>query len=453
MVFRMKLYPLLLLLVTLFSSCSKYTLSEEESSSDEKKQEKVNVYVNFRKNMSGDFFDIEYPIRIFCVDKFTSALTEFYFGEGEGVSAQVDKGEYSVNAFIGINKDDFTLMNDINGKPMLSINESGVSVTPVLSAHSTLNIEKQTEINFIPEYIVSSIEFEFSNIPSGVKSLSVEISPVCCGYYVEGSFSGRTQAAFVQCAENNGKWISGQKYIFPSEGEKTTVTVSMDYDDETVKKYQYTYSEGMSVGKPYKFTGEYDESLSIDGDFLISGWEDKEEIIMDFEEDSTDSDNDNEEPDDDENVDVEDILYVDDIPSSNSIWESFYVWKVEETGSGEAQATIISPDQWYQIYAEGEAMQILDGYEIDGISGWRTFTREEAEEFYKEFSAELDVLNTLLERSGQNIFYTDDSRRYLCEDGEYTFGLYGKLNFYKTGKTVKYYLRPVKKVFFQTYTH
>ena len=76
----------------------------------------------------------------------------------------------------------------------------------------------------------------------------------------------------------------------------------------------------------------------------------------------------------------------------------------------------------------------------------RTFTREEDEEFYKEFSAELDELNNLLERNGHNIFYTDDSRRYLCEDGDYTFGLYGKLNFYKAGKTVKYYLRPVKKV-------
>lgn len=150
MFFRMKLYPLLLLFVTLFSSCSKYTLSGGESSSDE--EEKVNVYLNFRKNMSGDLFDIEYPVRIFCVDKVTSALTEFYFGEGEGILAQVDKGEYSVNAFMGINKDDFTLMNDINGKPMVAMNESGVSVTPVLSAHSTLNIEKQTEINFIPEY-------------------------------------------------------------------------------------------------------------------------------------------------------------------------------------------------------------------------------------------------------------------------------------------------------------
>lgn len=448
MFFRMKLYPLLLLFVTLFSSCSKYTLSGGESSSDE--EEKVNVYLNFRKNMSGDLFDIEYPVRIFCVDKVSSTLTEFYFGEGEGILAQVDKGEYSINAFIGINNDDFTLMNDINGKPMVAMNESGVSVTPVLSAHSTLNIEKQTEINFIPEYIVSSTEFEFSNIPSGVKSLSVEISPVCCGYYVEGGFSDRKQNAIIECFENNGKWISDQKYIFPSEGEKTTITISIDYGDK-VNNHSYIISEGLELGKPYKITGGYDDKFIINGYFQIGGWLPEEDIVVDFNQGSSDSDND--EPYDDENVDEEDILYVDDIPSSNSIWESFYVWKVEETGAGEAQATIISPDQWFQIYAEGEAMEILDGYEIDGISGWRTFTREEAEEFYKEFSAELAGLNTLLERNGQNIFYTDDSRRYLCEDGEYTFGLYGKLNFYKAGKTVKYYLRPVKKVFFQTYTH
>ena len=141
-----------------------------------------------------------------------------------------------------------------------------------------------------------------------------------------------------------------------------------------------------------------------------------------------------------------DLVYVESMPTVNTVWRDFYLWKLEDTGAGEALATIISPDQWFQIYAEGEAKEILNGYEIDGIYGWRTFTREEAEEFYKEFSAELDELNNLLERNGHNIFYTDDSRRYLCEDGDYTFGLYGKLNFYKAGKTVKYYLRPVKKV-------
>ena len=135
------------------------------------------------------------------------------------------------------------------------------------------------------------------------------------------------------------------------------------------------------------------------------------------------------------------------MPSANKIWGPFFLWKLVETGLGEAQATIISPDQWYQIYKDGEAMEILKGYEIDGISGWRTFTKDEAQEFFKEFSTELDELNPYLEENGHNIFYTPNGNtrnRYLCENGEYAFNMFGSIEMGPAGKTVKYYLRPVK---------
>lgn len=449
MVYRMKLYPLILVFVALLFSCSKYTISDNDGASDEDGM--VNVYLKFRKNQNGDILDIEYPVRVFCVEKTSSAITDFYYEEGDGIFASVNKGEYSVNAFLGLDKDDFILMNDINGKPMVAINASGISDKSVMSAHSTLNIDKQTEINFIPVYIVASTEFEFSNIPSEVKSMNVEISPVCCGYHVEGGFSGSKQSAVVDCQLNNGKWISGQKFMFPAVGEKTTVTVILNYDDE-IKEYQYIFPEGLKPGQPYKFTGGYDEDLSLEGDFQISGWNMEEEVFIDFENgnpvdgDNGENEEDNDESDEDTSVDSDGVFYVDGLPSANVVWGPFYVWKVEETGVGEALATIISPDQWYQVYEEGEAMEILNGYEIDGISGWRTFTKEEAEDFFKEFSMNLDELNLYLEENGHNIFYTPNEysgNRYLCENGEYAFNMFGKIEMRPAGKTVKYYLRPV----------
>lgn len=445
MVCRIKLYPLVLLFVTLLFSCSKYTINENDDTSDE--DGTVNVYLKFRKNQNGDILELEYPVRIFCVEKTTSAITEFYYEEGDGILASVNKGKYSVNAFLGVDKDNFILMNDINGKPMISINASGISDKPVMSAHSTLNIDKQTEINFIPIYIVSSTEFEFSNIPTEVRSVNVEISPVCCGHHVEGGFSDRIQSAVIACELNNGKWISGQKFLFPAEGEKTTVTVRLDYDNE-IKEYQYIFSGGLKSGQPYKFTGGFDEDLSMDGDFQISGWNMEEEVVIDFENGNTVDDedggdeNDNDEPDDETSVDPDDVFYVDELPSPNAIWGPFYLWKSEEIETGEALVTVISPDQWFQIYEEGEALEILSNYEIDGISDWRTFSREEAEDFFKEFSMNLGELNTYLEENGHNIFYTEN--RYLCENGGYAFSMFGATNIRPAGKTVKYYLRPVR---------
>lgn len=447
MICRKKFYPLILFFVALIFSCSKYTIDDDGNTSDN--EEAVNIYLKFRKDQSGNVLDIEYPVHIFCVDKTSSAIQDFYFEEGSEILVSVNKSEYSVNAFLGVSQDNFIIMNDINGKPMVTINEYGVSHKPVMSAHSTLNIDKQTEINFIPSYIVSSAEFEFSNIPSDVKSVEVEISPVCCGYHVEGGLSDRTQTARIECEPVNGEWISGQKFIFPAEGKKTSVTVILNYEND-VKTFQYTFSEGLKQGQPYKFTGGYDDDLSLNGDFEISGWNIEEEIFIDFENgtpvaddnENNNNEDDNEPDGEDSSVGNEDIFYVDELPSAKSVWGSFYMWKVEKTGSDEALATIISPDQWFQIYEEGEAMKILNDYKIDDISGWRTFTREEAEEFFKDFSTSLDELNPYLEENGHNIFYTEN--RYLCENGEYAFNMYGETNIRAAGKTVKYYLRPVR---------
>lgn len=446
----MKTYIFMLFIISIFSSCSQYTINEDESG----ETDRINLYMKFQKNAGGEAFDLEYPVVIYSVDKENSAVTEFWYNDGDAVTASLSKGEYSINAFLGMSDACFIKTNDITGKPMIAVNGNGVSDRPLMAAHASINLNKQTEINFIPAYVMSSLEFEFSNIPSEVKNIDVKIYPVSCGYNIEGGFSDRKEMAYIECRHDDEKWTSCQKFIFPVQGEKTSVTVSIDYGDE-VKDYLYTFSEGLKLGQPYRFTGGYDDNLNLSGEFQFSGWKEEEEIFMDFDGESDDDITVDEGDESGDNASGEngDLVYVESMPTVNTVWRDFYLWKLEDTGAGEALATIISPDQWFQIYAEGEAKEILNGYEIDGISGWRTFTREEAEEFYKEFSAELDELNNLLEKNGHNIFYTDDSRRYLCEDGDYTFGLYGKLNFYKAGKTVKYYLRPVKKVFFQTYTH
>ena len=168
----------------------------------------------------------------------------------------------------------------------------------------------------------------------------------------------------------------------------------------------------------------------------------EEEIIMDFDNDTPVAGDDDDGQDD--TISDAEIFYVESIPTANVVWGPFYLWKVEETGIGEAQAVIISPDQWFQTFKEGDALEILNEHEIDGISGWRTFTKEEAEEFHKEFSSGLDDLNPYLQENGHNIFYSES--RYLCENCEYAFNIYGATNIRPAGTTVKYYLRPIKTI-------
>ena len=420
-----------LLLMLLLYSCSKYTIDEGSGSG-------MDVHIKFQKNASGDAFEMEYPVRVFCTDIAGANIKDVTFRQGDEITFPLAKGEYGINVFVGLDENNYTLKDKSDGKQMVTMKNSSMAEKALRAAHTSLEIDRQTDINMIPAYVVASAEVELSNIPANVKSVRIDISPVSSGYNTCGGYSEDTQSGVIVCYEKSGKWVSDKRYFFPVENRKTTISVSIDKGDET-DNYSYTFIDGMKAGQPYKFTGGYSDGLNMDGDFQISGWNMEKEIVLDFEDETLVGEDEGDIP----SYDIETFI-VEAIPSADVIWGPFYVWKVEEQSANEALVTIISPDQWFQKFEEGEAIKILNAYEIDGMTGWRTFTKAEAEEFYKDFSTDLNGLNSYLEENGHNIFYTEN--RYLCENGEYAFNIFGSTNIRKAGTTVKYYLRPIKTI-------
>lgn len=440
----MKAFSLIYILLTLLlTSCSKYTIEDGSRSG-------MDVNIKFQKNAAGSAFDMEYPVRVFCTDAAGKNIIDKTFRQGDEMKLSLAEGEYGISAFVGMDEGCYMLKNGIDGKQMVTMKSNSMSDKPLRAAHTTLQIDKQTDVNMVPAYVVASAEVELTNIPSGVKSVSVSVSPVYSGYNISGGYSDETQSGMIQCYEKDGKWISDQKFFFPVEKRKTTVSVSIDRGDK-VDNYSYTMINGLKPGQPYKFTGGYESDggdsgngLNMDGEFQISGWNMEEEIVLDLE-DETPVVGGEGGDEDTPNYEIETFL-VDVIPNAGVIWGPFYVWKAEEQSADEAIVTIISKEQYYQTFEEGEALMILNDYEIDEITGWRTFTKVEAEEFYKEFSSELDDLNAYLEKNGHSTFYVEGEKRYLCENGEYTFRLEGALRFSKAGLKTKYYLRPIKTI-------
>lgn len=439
---NMKAFNLVyILFMLLLTSCSKYTIEDGSGSG-------IDVNIKFQKNAAGEAFDMEYPVRVFCTDAAGKNIIDKTFRQGDEMKLSLAEGEYGINAFVGMDEGCYMLKNGIDGKQMVTMKSNSMSDKPLMAAHTTLQIDKQTDVNMVPAYVVASAEVEFTNIPSGVKSVSVSVSPVYSGYNISGGYSDETQSGTIQCYEKDGKWISDQKFFFPVEKRKTTVSVSIDRGDK-VDNYSYTMINGLRPGQPYKFTGGYEgdggdsgNGLNMDGEFQISGWNMEEEIVLDLEDETP------VEGGEDGDVDIPDYeietFLVESIPNADVIWGPFYVWRVETQSADEAIVTIISPDQWFRKFAKGEAIQILKNYDIDGMTVWRTFTKTEAEEFHKDFSTDLNGLNSFLEENGHNIFYTEN--RYLCENGEYAFNIFGSTNIRPAGTTVKYYLRPIKTI-------
>lgn len=428
----MKDFGLIYILVILFmSSCSKYTIDDGGGNG-------MDVYIKFQKNAGGDAFEMEYPVRVFCTDASGVNMKDVTFSQVGDMKLSLAKGEYGINAFVGMDEECYILKNGIDGKQIVTMKSNLMSDKPLRAAHTTLKIDKQTEVNMIPSFVVASAEVELTNIPPEVKGVRVSISPVYSGYNIGGGYAEEIQNGVINCKKKEDSWVSEHKYFFPVEKRKTTVSVSIDKGDK-VDNYSYTLMNGLKAGQPYKFTGGYGDGLNMDGDFQISGWNMEEEIVLDLEDETPVEGGDEDIP----SGEIETFL-VDAIPEADVIWGPFYVWKVEEQSADEAIVTIISPDQWYQKFAKGEALSMLNNYEIDGMTGWRTFTKAEAEEFHKNFSTDLDGLNSFLEKNGHNIFYTEN--RYLCENGEYAFNMFGSTNIRPAGTTVKYYLRPIKTI-------
>lgn len=430
----MRIYHLISLFIIFFSTaCSKYTIDNESGGG-------IDISIQFQKNTGGETLETEYPVRIFCTDVSGKSLKDLMFNQGDEMTFSLAKGEYGINAFVGWDEDNYILKDGPDSKQVVTMKNSLMSDKALRAAHTSLEIDKQTDINMIPAYVVASAEVELSNIPAGVKSVRIDLSPVCSGYYTCGGYSAETQNGVIECYEKSGKWVSDKKYFFPVENRKTTISVSIDKGGET-DNYSYTLIDGIKAGQPYKFTGGYSDGLDMDGDFQISGWNMDKEIVLDFEDETSVGDGEDEE--DIPSYDIETFI-VEAIPSADVIWGPFYVWKVEEQSVNEALVTIISPDQWFQTFEKGEALELLSNYEIDEMTGWRTFTKEEVEEFHEELSGELDGLNSYLEENGHNIFYTGN--RYLCENGDYAFNIFGSPNIRAAGTTVKYYLRPLKTI-------
>lgn len=95
-----------------------------------------------------------------------------------------------------------------------------------------------------------------------------------------------------------------------------------------------------------------------------------------------------------------------------------------------------------------DALDLLDTYSEDGIEGWRMFTTEEATAFRNQFQGSVSELNEFISEYGLAFFKYSDGARYLCNNAQSTFS-FANNRIIDAGRTVKYYLRPVKKVRFK----
>lgn len=438
-----------ILLVLLATSCSSYLTEDEENSVEENIDKGAYpVTLNVRSSSSES---VQYPIDVYIFNTSGKLVEQSEIkSAGTPFEVRLSPGEYTLSAFSGLNTTDYIIPKEISATSVIQPKEGKSCPTPLQNGFCSFKLEKKKSLSIHLAYIVSSLEFKFNKIPADASAVEVNVSPVSQGYTLGGEYTNDKQTCRTSCHLVGNTWEAGPLYILPSESSQSilSINITRPSGEETLS---YSYQYQLQPAQPYRFSGNYNGSIGLDGTFEVDGWKPGIDVSFDFTEEGTFNQDDTEEESDNQNVpnnetdETPSTFVATSLPEAGEFWKDLYVWKAERVSDNEVKATILSPKLWFKILA-ADAPGLLDEYEVNGLSGWRVFTKDEAHEFYEEYSSNLVELNNLLIEKGQDEFYFYKGERYLCNDCLSTFNLNGKLLVRNAGQKTEYYMRGIKTI-------
>ena len=431
-----KLFYLFFLLMC--TACSNY-LADDETESELSSEKSVPMRLKVRSSSPDD---IHYPIAVFVFNHSGKLINQSEITSSETpFTLELAPGEYQLSAFSGLNENDYVLPKEITASSIIQQTEKSLCKSAIQYGHSIFSLEKKMDLSIQLAYIVSSLEFKFTNIPQDATSVEVGITPVSSGFSFNGNYTNDEKTYRTPCKLVDSTWVAGPIYTLPSHSSHTNLSINVDRPSGS-ETLSYNYSSQLGAAQPYCFSGNYHGNISLSGTFEIGGWKPGIDVNFDFSEEGT-TDPEIEDPE----VVPEDngVITASSLPEAGSFWNDFYVWKAEKSANNETKAILLSPKQWFKILAN-DGPGLLDEYEINGFSDWRVFTKDEAREFFQEFSSDMPALNAKLSSHDQDEFYFYNSERYLCDDCKSTFNLYGKQTIREAGKKTEYYMRALKDV-------
>lgn len=419
---------LLLFVSFMLSACiNPLTENEENNQTNE-----IPVNIEVRSSGSTDIVQY-YPLSIFVFNEDGEYISRQDISESDkSLSTILKPGKYNISALGGLNSTDYSYPSTPSISDIITLKNSYSLNSPLMSGHYEIDLTRSSDIILPVEYRVSTLNFKFYEIPSDATAVSVSVSPLSNGYTFDGKYTDSSSQIKIDCTRNNELWEYGPLYVFPSGSNSINLTVNVSRESGT-ETFSYTHPKALEASRPYTFIGTYNEGIRLEISFDIEEWLPGIDVDYDLIQGTT-------------STDIP-TLYSDYLPEENSIWRSFYVWTTKEISATEIEAVVIAPQQWSNVYSSG-AEDILKNYVLEDISDWRTFTKAEASEFYKNYSEVqgLSELNKLLYENGHNTYYINEGNRYLCENAEYTFRLYSSIDIRKAGEKKGYYLRALKTI-------
>ena len=381
--------------------------------------------------------EILYPLYLYAFnEKGTCAASQVISEAGESMELTLPAGNYQMVALAGMS-DSYQIPDNPSLDDAITL-ASGAT-TPLMIGKADVTVDSSGEESLVISlsYAVAALNVALKNIPSDVAAVSFSLSPLYSAWSFGGGYGGSSMKVEAGCSlDTENVWSSRTLYMFPGKEAETSFSIVLETKDGSRNTYGYTYAGTPEAGRPFNVGGNYSGGVTVGGSFIGGDWGTAIEVEFDFGAiQQAGDEEDPEEPD----IDLSGL------PEIGSIWQGAIVADMGEADASGADLLLLTLDEWEATTSQVE--DLMAGYSVNGISGWRLPTYEEAQLLRSSYSGDnRTALNERIAAYDSSLYGLDGEERYLCDKaGVYYSYIYkGGTTISKAGTKRTYYVRLVK---------
>ena len=427
---------LIVFLMSATFSCQQMPTDEMETADEDVTNLKVDV------RSAGDS-EIVYPLYLYAFDAKGKQVASQKLEDAEAeMSLSLAKGDFQIVAVAGTSSD-YLLPENPELSDVITLVASKGAGTPLMMGRANVEITASSKptAKLTLSYVVAALNVKLKEVPENVTAVQLSLSPLYSTLSMGGKYGGSSQKVKVDCSlVSEGVWSASTVYIFPGSGTETDFSIYFKTDDGKEVTYGYTSNGVPKANYLFNVTGSYAGGIIVGGNFDVTDWEGSIDVEFEFG-----SDMDNEDEEDGNEDEPGDDIVLEGVPEVGTIWNGFIVADIGEADETGVDLLLMSLDEWDAL--PSEIPNLLSGYSVNGIAGWRLPTHDEAAILKARFSGNNRLeLNKLIEEYDSDLWHIDGEERYLCMKGDlyYSFKFAGSTSITKAGEKTVYYVRLVK---------
>lgn len=378
---------LLLSALTALWSCEKSIVDEEGE-----QQPEATSRLNIVTRAPGDVGAISYPVTVYIMDADGLCYSRLTLNDGDDeLAATLPAGEYLVYAIAGATSGNYTLPSSTDATATSEIvRKEGAAEADLMTAASSIKIGQQ-ETNTLALALTRKVmqlqHVEINHVPADVTAVTVSIYPISKGLLLNGNYTTETveQSVSLEQLSDGTTWCSTNSlFMMPAVGGATVKVTLTDANGQT--SYTYPCPQALEANHHVNITGQYIGTQGIRMEGTISGalWGEDVTVNFTFGENGT-----TEEPQQPQNP--EEGVEEGTAPTANTKYKDCFVVSVNDDDTGSyliatllhKNAVEISGSDKTQEEIIAEINAALPTFDINGISGWRLPTEEEAKSIYR----------------------------------------------------------------------